>query len=174
LDIPAVPFNPKLLRLALAKLIHQESAGRVAGLVMDPAYQRPEESDSDFFRRLELENRVESYIVIVPSRAKLLGTLFEGGMLIRDFHHGDHPRIAFYPESSMVKISMAGSVEFVEKGNRTRISSPWPGVRTIFRPGAPSMSCGRWYCSGRYSEAPSIDSEMTMRATAIAADRQEG
>lgn len=76
------PFTPNHLRQLLAERIAAASEGTVAGLVMDPVDQRPGEDDADFFQRLE--QGVKAYMVILPARAKVLGTIFEGGLLVRD------------------------------------------------------------------------------------------
>lgn len=56
--------------------------------VMQPADQLPGEDEADFFARLEAEYAVDAYFVIIPLNAKVLGTICEGGMLVRDFKWG--------------------------------------------------------------------------------------
>jgi hypothetical protein len=87
---------------------------------MDPKDQLAGEDDSDFFRRLEVERGVDSYFIIVPPQAKVLGTVFEGGMLIRDLHYGRRSTFSLFPSASSVEIRDDGEVVFLEKGKRTQ------------------------------------------------------
>lgn len=138
---PVTNFQPKLLRVALAVLIEKGSNGQVGTVVMDPSDQRKGEPDDDFFRRLEVENDVDAYFVIVPARTKVMGTIFEEGMLVRDFHFGRDPFVALFPEASTVKLPDDGSIEFVERGKRTQYLKsvarhakhvdPWEGLEDL-------------------------------------------
>lgn len=116
----STPYQPRDLRRAAALLIAKDSDGRRLGFVMDPSEQRPGEDEADFFRRLEVEHLVDAYFIILPDRAKVLGTVFEGGMLVRDFHFGRSPRIVLFAEDSVIKSDGRGAFEFVSKGRRTR------------------------------------------------------
>jgi len=87
---------------------------------MDPARQRSGEDDADFFRRLEIVEGVDAYFIILPSRAKLLGTIFEGGMLVRDFHYGRAPSLTLFVERPLIAADGRGGFEFVARGKRTR------------------------------------------------------
>lgn len=88
---------------------------------MDRDDQQPGELDGDFFHRLEVDLNIQYYFVILPPRCKVLGTVFEGGMLERDFHWGGHPKITVFLHESIIEPSdHAGSFEFREKGKRTR------------------------------------------------------
>jgi hypothetical protein len=60
---------------------------------MDPSGQRPAEDSADFFRRPEVENFEDAYFTVLPARAKVLGTIFEGGMLVPEAQRvlSDHP-----------------------------------------------------------------------------------
>lgn len=114
------PFTPKHLRLAAAARIEAESDGRVSAVVMDPKGQKPSEDDADYFERIERERAIDAYFVVVPLRTKILGTVFEGGMLRRDFAHGRRPYIAVFIERGAARIDEHERWEFVEKGHRTR------------------------------------------------------
>lgn len=116
----AVRFEPHTLRLALSLLLERESEGRCRGIVMDPRLQRPGEDDDDFFERLESDPELTAYFFIVPTKAKVVGTVFEEGMLRRDFKYGKRPRIFLFLESGTVRCLPGGSFEFVEKGKRAR------------------------------------------------------
>jgi hypothetical protein len=120
LGSPAAPFTPKLLRVALGALILQESSGKCRTVVMDPGEQHPGEDESDFFHRLELDWGVDSYFIIVPSGTKVLGTVFEGGMLIRDLHYGKRSTFSLFPQASSVDVRDDGEMVFIEKGKRTQ------------------------------------------------------
>ncbi len=87
---------------------------------MDPRLQRPGEDDTDLFERLEGDPELEAYYFIMPAKAKVVGTVFEEGMLRRDFKYGRNPRISLFLEASTVKSLPGGGVEFVEKGKRAR------------------------------------------------------
>jgi len=114
------PYSPRHLRSVAAELIARESAGLRYGFLMETAGQRHDEDDAGFFRRLELDNRVDAYFVILPARAKVLGTVFEGGLLVRDFHFGRDPRIVLFVEARLLDSGFDGRFEFVAKGKRTR------------------------------------------------------
>lgn len=134
-------FQPKTLRIALGILIEKESGGNCKAIVMDPSDQQPGESDIDFFRRLEIENSVDSYFIVVPARTKILGTTFGEGILARDFQLGRAPYVALFPEMSTVRELANGDVEFTEKGKRTRYLKalarksrhvePWDGLEDL-------------------------------------------
>ncbi len=117
---PPAALTPHRLRLALRAAIAKESGGSRAGIVMERQDQAPGEDDAEFFRRLELAEAVDSYFVILPARAKVIGTVFEGGMLRRDFHHGLHPRIVLFLEKGVAFEKAGGRWEFQVKGKRTR------------------------------------------------------
>ncbi len=87
---------------------------------MGPNLRRAGELDADLFRRLELEALVDAYFFVFALRAKVLGTVFEGGMLLRDFHLGGHPRIYLFIERGFAALRRDGSVEFTATGKRTR------------------------------------------------------
>jgi hypothetical protein len=106
--------------LAAAEVIGRDSSGKRSGIIMDSADQRPREDDATFFRRLEIDHRVDAYFVFLPARAKVLGTVFEGGMLIRDFQFGRNPRIVLFVEAHLLAPDWRGGFEFVAKGKRTR------------------------------------------------------
>ena len=114
------PYQPRHLRVAAASLLAKDSGGRRLGFVMDPSVQRPAEDEADLFRRLELEHRVDAYFIVLPARTKVLGTVFEGGMLVRDFHFGRNPRIVLFVEESVIESDGRGRFEFIAKGKRTR------------------------------------------------------
>ena len=82
--------------------------------------QRPGESDARFFRRLEVENEVDAYFILLPLHAKLYGTVFEGGMLVRDSLFGRDPSIVLFIESGFAEGDAAGGLVFQAKGKRTR------------------------------------------------------
>ena len=86
---------------------------------MTPDQARTGEGPADFFRRLEVEARIDAYFFIVPLRAKVLGTVFEGGMLQRDFHYGRPPRVAMFLQRGFARESKGG-LTFTAKGKRTR------------------------------------------------------
>lgn len=113
------PFSPKHLRQAAASLIEDEAPNR-RGIVMDPADQHEGESDGDVFHRLEQEHDVDAYFVIVPMQTKVLGTIFEGGMLERDFHYGMNPSIVLFLEEGFAEDFGGGVYRFTAKGKRTR------------------------------------------------------
>ncbi len=115
-----IPLTPNGLRLQLAEAIRLDSGRARRALVMGRDERAPGEDDADFFRRLELANRVDAYFVILPLRAKVLGTVFEGGMLRRDFHHGLSPRIFLFLERGIAEVDPQGRWTFKEKGKRTR------------------------------------------------------
>jgi len=114
------PYQPRHLRLAAASMLAEDSGRRRTGVVMDPSSQWPGEDEADFFRRLEVECLVDAYFIVLPARAKLLGTVFEGGMLVRDFHFGRNPKIVLFVEESVIQPDARGRFEFVAKGKRTR------------------------------------------------------
>jgi hypothetical protein len=87
---------------------------------MDPRDQLPDEDDVEFFERLEGTPGLAAYYFIVPARAKVVGTVFEEGMLRRDFKYGGHPRIVLFIEAQTVKRLDGGTFEFTEKGKRSR------------------------------------------------------
>lgn len=87
---------------------------------MDPDDQRDDESDGDFFRRLEDEHDVDAYFIVFPTRTKVLGTIFEGGMLERDFHYGQNPSVLLFLEDGFAKRQAPGTYTFTAKGKRTR------------------------------------------------------
>lgn len=115
---PSSPYQPKDLRVHLARMISEEDGTR-RGVVMDPAHQRPDEPPGEFFRRLELEHSVDAYCIIVPHATKVLGTVFEGGMLERDFHYGQNPRILLLLDRRFA-VEHRGVVRFTAEGKRTR------------------------------------------------------
>jgi hypothetical protein len=117
---PITDYTPKTLRLALAAAIERESGGKCSAIVMDPSLQHEGEDEADFFGRLETENQFDSYFFILPAGAKILGLVFEAGMLVRDFAHGQSPPLVMFAERPTVKAGANGSIEFRERGNRTR------------------------------------------------------
>jgi hypothetical protein len=115
------PFTPKHLRIAAARRIALASQGDVVGLVMDLP-RGPEETPADAFVRLERERGVAAYFLVFPARAKVLGTVFEGGMLVRDTHRGHRPYVAAFYERSFASEDDEGRVAFdgpAAKGHRT-------------------------------------------------------
>jgi hypothetical protein len=53
----------------------------------------------------------------------VLGTVFEGGMLVRDKQRGFDPRVAFFPQKGFARQHEDGSVSFdapAAKGKRTQ------------------------------------------------------
>lgn len=100
-------------------MIEREDPSR-RGIVMDPEQQGAKELDGDFFHRLEQENQIDAYFLIIPMRSKVLGTVFEGGMLERDFHYGMSPRLLLFLEEGFAKEGPKGSFQFLSKGARTR------------------------------------------------------
>lgn len=112
-------FTPKHLREAAAALIEDEDPSR-QGVVMDPDDQEEGESDGDFFHRLETEHDVDAYFIVVPTRTKVLGTVFEGGMLERDFHYGRNPTVLLFLEEGFARHEGQGTYRFKAKGKRTR------------------------------------------------------
>lgn len=115
-DLPP-SATPKDIRKALAKQIADDSGGKWNGVVMTPESQRKNEDDALFFERLERD--VQAYFILVPLRAKILGTVFEGGMLRRDFKWGGHPRISIFIEKGFVRTDEDGVVTIEAKGKRT-------------------------------------------------------
>lgn len=109
-------YQPRHLRLYLQQVL--ERCGQPA-VVMQRDLQQKGEADGTFFHRLEKENRVERYIIIVPPRCKVLGTVFEGGMLERDFHYGRNPVIVCLFHSEFAGPESHDRVTFTEKGKRT-------------------------------------------------------
>ncbi|MDG7006389.1 MAG: hypothetical protein JRM86_05585 [Nitrososphaerota archaeon] len=87
---------------------------------MDPRLQHPGEDDADFFERLEGDPELVAYFFIVPAKAKVVGTVFEEGMLRRDFKYGKLPRIVLFLEAGTVRSLSGGTFEFVEHGKRAR------------------------------------------------------
>lgn len=112
-------FTPKHLREAAAAILEDEDPTR-QGVVMDPEAQEEGESDGEFFHRLEDEHDVDAYFVIVPMRTKVLGTVFEGGMLERDFHYGRNPTVLLFLEEGFARNEGDGAYTFIAKGKRTR------------------------------------------------------
>lgn len=119
LDSDLDAFTPKHLREALAAHIALEGPVR-EGVVMDPADQREGESDGDFFHRLEREHDVDAYFIVVPTQTKVLGTIFEGGMLERDFHYDEDPTVLLFLQEGFARDHGGGEYEFTAKGKRTR------------------------------------------------------
>lgn len=119
LDETPDPFTPKDLREALAALIAEEYPGR-QGVVMDPGDQGEDESDGDFFHRLEREHEVDAYFIVFPTWTKVLGTIFEGGMLERDFHYDEDPTVLLFLQEGFARYEGAGEYTFTAKGKRTR------------------------------------------------------
>ena len=119
-DVDPGPFTPKALRLQAAACIARASRGEILGLVMDPKAQRPDEDDAAFFHRLETEHAIETYFIIVPLQTKVLGTVFEGGMLVRDFQWGRTPRIVLFVQDGFAEEDEDGGFVFTEAGKRTR------------------------------------------------------
>lgn len=113
-------FTPRHLRLAAAAWIERKSGGGRRGFVMLSEEQRPGEPDARFFRRLEVENEVDAYFILLPLHAKLYGTVFEGGMLVRDSLFGRDPSIVLFIESGFAEADGAGGFVFLVKGKRTR------------------------------------------------------
>ncbi len=116
----AHPFTPHNLRKALAIHLERESFGEWHGLVMDPEGQKPGEDDADYFERIEAENNPVAYLFIIPEKAKIIGTVFEEGMLRRDFKYGIKPRILLFLEEGTALAFPSGAFEFVSKGKRAR------------------------------------------------------
>lgn len=119
LDPNPDPFTPKHLREAIASIIEEEDPAR-QGVVMDPGGQREGEADGEYFHRLEEEHDVDAYFVLVPRRTKVLGTIFEGGMLERDFHYGKNPTVLLFLERGFARHEGSGTYTFTAKGKRTR------------------------------------------------------
>lgn len=117
-DLGEQGYQPKHMRTYLKRIIERDPSRRA--VVMDPSGQKPGERDGDFFHRLEIENEVDSYVITVPSNTKVLGTVFEGGMLERDFHYGANPRILLFLQSTYAGRDHHDKIEFVEQGKRTR------------------------------------------------------
>lgn len=111
--------SPKQFREVLAAGIRQESDGAWEGVVMSPEDQRKGEDDADYFARLEKEHNVEAYFFFVPNQAKILGTVFEGGMLRRDVQWGKNPRIAVFVEKGFLTLGEDGDATLNVKGKRT-------------------------------------------------------
>ncbi|MDG6969840.1 MAG: hypothetical protein JRN54_01870 [Nitrososphaerota archaeon] len=109
-----------MLRKALAIHLERESSGEWHGLVMDPVGQRPGEDDADYFERIEGENNPVAYLFIIPEKAKIIGTVFEEGMLRRDFKYGVKPRIILFLEEGTALALQGGVYEFISKGKRAR------------------------------------------------------
>jgi len=120
LGTTAEPYNPRHLRMAAVELIARVSSSQRLGIVMDPTEQHPGEDNANFFRRLEVDHLVDAYFLILPSRSKVLGTVFEGGMLVRDFQFGRNPKIVLFIEARLLGPDLAGGFEFIAKGKRTR------------------------------------------------------
>ena len=114
---PGAGQGPKRLRLDL-----KDALGRIGVpcVVMDPSDQLEGEADDAFFHRLETQHHVERYIIIVPPQTKILGTVFEGGMLVRDFHYGRNPEIMCFFHETFAKTDGRGQVTFTDQGKRTR------------------------------------------------------
>lgn len=115
-------FTPKSFRQELAAHIHTESEGTVRGIVMDDSLRpkdQPGMTNDELFHHIETAYRIEEYFVIVPADAKVLGTIFEGGMLVRDFHHGRRPKIVLFLDERFATMDDAGTVTFAE-GKRTQ------------------------------------------------------
>lgn len=112
--------TPKQIRQAMAVRIGRDSAGHWQGIVMDPTGQGNDEDDADFFHRLEKENNVQAYYFFVPNSGKFVGTAFEAGMLRRDFHYGENPRISLFLEAGFLTWNDDGTAEPALKGKRTR------------------------------------------------------
>lgn len=119
LDETPDPFTPKHLREALAALIEEEYPDR-QGVVMDPDDQGKDESDGDFFHRLERQHEVDAYVIVFPTRTKVLGTIFEGGMLERDFHYDEDPTVLLFLQEGFARHEGGGKYTFTAKGKRTR------------------------------------------------------
>lgn len=77
------------------------------------------ETDGAYFHRIEQEHRIGHYFLILPPGCKVLGTVFEGGMLERDFHWGRDPAIVLFLHRSIAQVD-GGRITFVEQGKRTR------------------------------------------------------
>ncbi len=116
----AHPFTPRTLRKALAVLLDRESSGEWHGLVMDPEGQLSGEDDADYFERIEEEHTPVAYVFVIPEKAKIIGTVFEEGMLRRDFKYGHGPRVLLFLETGTANALPGGVYEFVSKGKRTR------------------------------------------------------
>jgi hypothetical protein len=82
--------------------------------------QAAAEDDADFFGRLEVSEAVDAYFIILPRQAKVLGTVFEGGMLRRDFHYGVRPRIVLFLEAGTAEFDARSRWVFQVPGKRTR------------------------------------------------------
>ena len=119
-DVEPGRFTPKALRLQAAACIARATQGEIQAVVMDPKAQLPDEDDAAFFHRLEVERQTETYFIIVPTRAKVLGTVFEGGMLVRDFQWGRNPRILLFLQEGFAEEDEDGGFTFTEAGKRTR------------------------------------------------------
>lgn len=122
---PSIPGGqvdptPHELRVSLARLIEVDSGGQAMGVVMDPQAQDGGEDDVAFFERLEAIHRTEHYFVIMPRECKVLGTVFEGGMLVRDFKWGGHPKLTLFMQTGIAQRSADGMYDFQEQGRRTR------------------------------------------------------
>lgn len=113
-------FTPKALRFEMAAAIERESDKLVDAVVMEDALRpHPHANDADTFRHIEVSRGVDAYFIVVPDRAKVLGTIFEGGMLVRDHQFGRAPRVALFLESSYAEPLDDGDYAFA-KGKRTR------------------------------------------------------
>lgn len=113
------PYTPLHLRRAAAVSIERESGGLIRGVIMDRADQKPGEPDDEFFHRLEVQHNIAAYYITFPLPAKVLGTVFEGGMLVRDFHHGQRPHIVLLLQAGFAAEDTEGNVTFTAKGKRT-------------------------------------------------------
>ena len=114
------PFTPKEFRLHAAEAIREESGGAVMGVVMDERLRKPGVVGNDaLFAQIEEDYPVERYFVVVPADAKVLGTVFEGGMLVRDFKWGGNPEIVLFLEDRFLEEDEDGTAQWA-KGKRTR------------------------------------------------------
>lgn len=113
-------FTPKDFRLEIKNVVERESEGAVKAVVMDDSL-RPvgkKLGDDELFHHIERYHGVTRYFIVIPSRAKVLGTIFEGGMLVRDFHYGRNPKIVLLIEDAYANPDDEGNYEWA-KGKRT-------------------------------------------------------
>lgn len=117
---PDLSFTPKHFRLEIKHAIERDSEGRVKAVVMDDSLKPKGKDlkDDELFHHIETTLHVTRYFIIVPNRTKVLGTIFEGGMLVRDFHYGRNPEIVLLFEDEYANADEEGNFSWT-KGKRT-------------------------------------------------------